>query len=105
MNYYCAVQMLADVSSMMRTSTPPAMVGWATFPAFGYNSGVVLLAPSRDMYEDAIEAARHIEPNKATRAATLFDLARKRRCGLSHNQHSFKVHFLRFSFDFAASVS
>ena len=30
------VTMLADVSGIMRTATPPAMVPWATFPAFGY---------------------------------------------------------------------
>lgn len=75
-----------------------------------YNSGVVLLKPSTEMYADAILAARRIEPSKAKRATALLNLARKRQyrdpitdpmaaatVATTHGDQEFLVSFFEYS--------
>eukprot|EP00040_Diaphanoeca_grandis_P015788 m.80970 g.80970 ORF g.80970 m.80970 type:complete len:432 (+) comp25369_c1_seq2:438-1733(+) len=65
--------LLTPVDTMMREMPAPAMTLWGSFGTaashFDYNSGSVLLKPSKDMYDDAMTMMDDIEIGREHRLA------------------------------------
>jgi hypothetical protein len=65
------VTLLLDVHGMMQAQPVPAMTQWGAPPDYEFNSGVWLLRPSVELYNDVRKAISNIMPKKAQRELLL----------------------------------